>query len=388
MMRFRAAGLALMLPATGCSMHHADGAQTTRAASTRSAVIAVGVTPPRRISIGSDIALTGTLSALESTSVGAAVAGRVTAVAARVGDVVSAGQMLVRIDDSEYRAQLAQAGAAASVAGADIGAAQAQVDSARSRLLLARQTARRMDVLYNEGAISAEQHDQTRADLAAAHAAVSQYASSAAAALASAAQARSGVDAVAVPVREATVVAPFSGMVTQKMVAPGAVVAPGTPLLQLQSVHDLEADVAVPERDAATIGTHTAVSVRVDALGGARIPAWIRAVVPAENAALRSVTLKVAIASRPGLLPGMFARVSLRGAAKTAWAVPVRAIVDRAGQTGVFVVARESARFIPVSTGETNGRYVAVTGVAGRETRVAISNLELLADGSRVHVRQ
>jgi len=87
---------------------------------------------------------------------------------------------------------------------------------------------------------------------------------------------------------------------------------------------------------AATIGPHTAVSVRVDALGGARIPAWVRAVVPSENAALRSVTLKVAVSSRPGLLPGMFARVSVPGSVKTQWAAPLQAIAERAGQTGVF----------------------------------------------------
>ncbi len=388
MKQSRAAVAALMLLAAGCSTPHANSAQVTRASSDRPTAVAVGTAPLRRIAIGSETVLTGTLSAVESTSVGAAVGGRVTTVTARIGDVVSAGQMLVQIDDREYQAQLSQAGAAVDVASANVDAAQAQVLSAQSRLILAQKTARRMNMLYREGAISAEQQDQTQAELAAARAAVRQYVSSASAAQASAGQARKGVGTAAVPVQQATVVAPFSGVVTQKMVAAGAVVSAGTPLLQLQSIHDLEVDVAVPERDAARVGPHTAVSVHVDALGGARIPAWVRAVVPSENAALRAVMLKVAVSSRPGLLPGMFARVSIPGSAKTEWAAPMQAIANRAGQTGVFVVSSNTARFIPITTGATNGRYVTVTGIAGSATRVATSGLELLADGLRVNVQQ
>lgn len=388
MSRVRAAAVSLLLAATACSASHTADTRASRTSSSSTAAVTVAVAPLRRISVGSRTELTGTLTSVASASVGAAVGGRVTAVTARVGDVVSAGQTLVQIDASQSQAQLAQASAAVNVASANIGAAQAQIAAAQSRLVLAQQTARRMDLLYREGAISAVQHDQTQADLAAAQAAVSQYTAAAGAARASVAQARTGVGAAAVPVGQATVVAPFSGMVTQKMVEAGTVVAPGTPLVQLQSTRDLEVDVAVPERDAAAIGAHTAVTVHVDALGGAAIPAWVRAVVPSDNAALRSVTLKVAVSPRPGLLPGMFARVSLPGGAATHWAVPMQAVVDRAGQTGVFIVANDTARFRPVTTGPSDGRYVAVSGVAGAGTEVATSGLELLADGSRVELQR
>ncbi len=118
MKQSRIAAAALTLLAAGCSTRHADSVQATRASSDRAAAVTVGIAPLRRISIASETVLTGTLNAVESTSVGAAVGGRVTTVAAHIGDVVSAGQVLVQIDDSQYQGQLVQAGAAVGVASA------------------------------------------------------------------------------------------------------------------------------------------------------------------------------------------------------------------------------------------------------------------------------
>lgn len=303
----------------------------------------------------------------------------------RVGDRVSAGEVVARIDASEYGAQLAGARAGAGAAADSQRAAQAQLAQAQSRLQLAQVTARRMSVLYAEGAISKQQQDETQSNLAAAQAGVAQADAGLSAAAGMTAQAQAGVAAAAVPLQNTTITAPYSGIVTQKFAEPGAVVGPGSPIAAIQDTSDLELDAALPEDDAASLVPGTPLAVRVDALGGARVPARVRAVVPSQNPALRSATVKIGIAPRAGLLPGMFARVSIPGASHSGISVPLSALVTRAGQSGVFVVRDRTASFVPVQTGVSTDRAVEVQGLRSGSS-VAVTNVSRLTDGAAVAV--
>ncbi|MHB8148093.1 MAG: efflux RND transporter periplasmic adaptor subunit [Vulcanimicrobiaceae bacterium] len=347
--------------------------------------VPVSVAIARTASFSTPLELSGTLTAVRNVTVGAASAGRIVSVSVRVGDRVSAGQALAQVDTSQYGAQYAGARAGAAAASDSQRAAQAQLAQAQSRLLLAQTTAGRMSQLYAQGAISKQQQDETQASLSAARAGVSEAQAALGAAAGMTAQAQAGVAAASVPLQNATITAPFSGVVTTKFVEPGTVVGPGSPVATVQDTRDLELDVAVPEDDAASLVPGAPVIVRVDALGGATIPARVRAVVPSENAALRSATVRIAVASRAGLLPGMFARVSVSGAAHTGVSVPFAAMVTRAGQSGVFAVASNEATFVPVQTGIVNGTAVEVRGLhAG--TRVAVTNIAQLTDHAHVTV--
>ncbi len=356
--------------------------------------------------------LSGSLTAVRSVTVGAISAGRIVSLDVQAGDRVTAGQVLAQVDTSGFSAGVAQAQAGASAAAANenasrsslqasaaaIEAARAQVAAAQSRLGLARVTAQRMASLYAQGAISHQQNDETQANLSAAQAGLAQAqaglvgakngfdASQAQtqAAADSAAQARAGIAVANVPLRDATLTAPFDGLITSKFVDPGAVVGPGSPVVALQNTRDLELDVAVPDDDLAGLVPGAPLAVRIDALGGKLVPARVRAIVPSENPALRSATLKIALAVRAGLLPGMYARVSIEGGAHRGWAVPLAALVTRAGQSGVFVVRDGSASFVPVQTGTIGTKLVEVDGLAGSSTEVAVSNLQRLDDGTPV----
>ncbi|HVA38517.1 MAG TPA: efflux RND transporter periplasmic adaptor subunit [Candidatus Dormibacteraeota bacterium] len=376
--------------------------------------IAVSVAPIRTASFSTPVELSGTLTAVRSVTVGAISAGRIVAVDVRVGDRVSAGQVLAQVDTSGYSAGLAQAQAGASAAAANqrasqsalqaaaaaVDGAKAQLASAESHRKLAQTTADRMSALYAAGAISKQQEDETQANLAAARAGVTQAkagvagatntyqaaTAQASAASDSAAQARAGVTAASVPLRDATLTAPFSGVITSKFVDPGAVVGPGSPVVALQNTHDLELDVAVPEDDVAGLAPGQGLSVRVDAVGGKGVPGHVRAIVPSENPALRSATVKIAVDDRPSLMPGMFARVSFSGGAHEGMAVPLGALVTRAGQSGIFVVRDGTATFVPVQTGTITGSMVEVRGVEDRNASVAVSNLQRLTEGASVTV--
>jgi len=396
----------------GCTKSVTSSTPTDRVMSP----VPVTVAALRFAPIGSPIELSGSLAAVQSSTLGAMSAGRVVRVNVRIGDIVHAGDVIAQIDTSGSAAALAQARAGASaaaasasatrwaidVAAAAIGSARAQLDAARAREALSSTTAARMAQLFAQGAISQQQRDQTQTDLAAAHAAVAQAqagvagaeknltaaSAQARASADSATQARAGVEAANVPLRDATLTAPFGGTVVNKFVEPGAVVAVGSPVVAIENAHDLEVDVAVPDDALAAVAPGMRIDVRVDAVGGAPISARIRAIVPSQNPALRSATLKMTVPSRPGFAPGMFVRVTLPGRRHLGWVAPLAALVTRAGQSGVFVVRNDTALFIPLQPGTVDAAGVELLGIDGRATVVAVSGVERLDDRSRVTVRR
>lgn len=372
------AGIAGGALLAGCSTHAARPSAGVSPVAVKVAVARMASVAPRQ-----DLA--GTLSAIHDSTIGASTPGRVVSVEVRVGDAVTAGEVLARVDTSQYAAELAGAQAGVSAAADGERAAQAALAQAQSRLRLAAVTAQRMSRLYAEGAISKQQRDQTQADLASAQAGVAQAQASLGAAAGSVEQAQAGVQAAGVPMRNAVITAPYSGTVTQKFVEPGAVVGAGSPIVAIAQMHDLELDVALPQDDAAALVPGAPLTVRVDALGDAPIPASVRAIVPSQNPALRSATVKIAVAPRPALLPGMFARVSISGPPRRGVTVPVAAVVTRAGQSGVFAVRGTAVSFVPVETAAGTDRTVEVQGVAPG-TRVAVTAVSRLTDGAPVTV--
>ncbi|MHB8178602.1 MAG: efflux RND transporter periplasmic adaptor subunit [Vulcanimicrobiaceae bacterium] len=353
-------------------------------------IVPVRVASVRLHAFGKTVDLSGSLTALHSVTVGAASPGRIVAVNVRVGERVAAGQVIAEVDAAQYSAQLSQAQAGVAAANDGTLAAQARLTAARSAYTLAHVTATRMAHLYAQGAISKQHFDEMQASLAAAQAGVAGAQAGVQAASSMSSEARAGVDVAAVPFRNATIVAPFSGVITNKFVQRGAVVGPGSPVARLEDPSRLELDVAVPDRDAAALTLGSRVAVRVDSAGSSLRYGRVRAVVPSGNPALRSAMVKISVSSSAGLLPGMFARVRLVGAAHRLAAVPFSAIATRAGQTGVFVVSRSTARFIPVRTGALAAGLIAVgpSRYLPVGARVAISGVARLTDGTSVTIVQ
>jgi multidrug efflux pump subunit AcrA (membrane-fusion protein) len=370
----------LALPAfTGCARH--DRTET------RPAAVPVTLARVRTVAFAASTDLAGTVTAPHSVVVGATTAGRVLAVRVQVGDRVAAGETLARIDQESYRAAFAQAAGTVSAASGNLAVARAQVPGAQARLALAKATAARMAALAADGDISRQQNDEAQSALAQAQSALVQARAGVVAAAGAQAQAAANVAAARVPLAQSTVVAPFAGLVTGRAVEPGAVVGSGSPVVTIEDERALELDVAVPEQLAAALRPGAAIPVRVDALGGAAFTGTVRAVVPASDPALRSVTLKVALAARDGLVTGMFARVVLDGATRRTTVVPLAALVNRAGQDGVFTVRDGRAEFVPVRAGSVHGDEVEIADPGAPVAFVAVGGVERLTDGVPVSRR-
>lgn len=375
------AGIVLAAAAllAGCTAHPASEPQ--RSGDRQALTIAVA--PVRRVTFTSESELAGTVTATRSVVLGAAAAGKVVDVRVQVGDRVGAGETVALIDAAAFRASLAQANGAVTAADANRRLARAALAAAQSRATLAESTAARITQLYEQGAIAHQQQDEAQAQQAEAQAAVAQARAAIAAAEGTATEARAGVSVARVPLRDTAIVAPFAGVVVARAVEPGAVVGVGSPVVTLEDERTLEVDVALPEGVAAAVRPGNAVAVRIDALD-AVLGGTVRTLLPGPDPQLRAVTAKIALPARDGVVAGMFARVRIPGASHPFMAVPIGALVSRAGQDGVFTVIDERVVFVPVQRGSVQAGMVALPGLRADIRSVAVGNLASLTDGAPV----
>lgn len=259
------------------------------------------------------------VEAVRQTVIAAQVPGAVVQLDVKVGDRVSAGQLLLRID-----ARAADQNAAAS---------NAQVQAARAALEVASKDFERQKQLFRQNYISQAALERAESAFKSTRAQVdAQQAQS------GAARTQSGLHLVR---------APFAGVVAEVPVSLGDMAMPGRPLLTLYDPSALRVSAAVPQSVSARMGANPSLRIELPGLPAARQwvePARVQ-LLPTLDAATHTVPLRADLpAGTTGLAPGMFARVWLALAAApanhgpAALNVPQSAIVRRAEMTGLYVL--------------------------------------------------
>ncbi|WP_018085467.1 HlyD family secretion protein [Desulfurispora thermophila] len=225
--------------------------------------------------------LSGTVEATEY-NVSSKIPGRLLEVKVREGDTVQAGQVVAVLDSKELQAKeqellaqisaaqagLAQAGTSVALqdksTAAALEQARATLERARADLDVTEKTRQRMEALYAEGAISAQQLDEVRARAQAARAAVDQAQAAVnqalsarlqvqlgqdnvAAAQAKLAQARAALEQVRANLSETTIKAPAAGTVTEVNVEKGELVSTGLPIMVISDFQHNHVNVKVPQ---------------------------------------------------------------------------------------------------------------------------------------------
>ena len=234
----------------------------------------------------------------------AKVSGYVTAVIARENQRVSAGDLLVQVDDREYRAKLAQRegdlAAAIAAAGtngrvgqadAQLAAARAAVAQARANAERARADVQRYRALAPRGVVSQQQLDGAEAAAAASAAgleAAQKQALAGEAALqgadAKAAAARAQRDQEALNLSWTRVVAPLEGVVSRKNVEVGQLVNPGQALMSVVPLDDVWIVANLKETEIAGVDPGDRAEVKVDAYPGRRFAARVESLAAATGA--------------------------------------------------------------------------------------------------------
>jgi RND family efflux transporter MFP subunit len=297
------------------------------------------------------------------------------------GDRVRAGQVLIVLDGRELAAQARSARAAA--AGADQGATAATSDrqAADAALALARATHERIAGLHAKRSATAQELDDATGALRAAEARAAGAAARVQAAASGVEGARAANEAAGTRASFALVTAPFDGVVTEKMVEPGNMAAPGTPLMRLEDTRAFRLEVRVDESRVGQVSAGDLVPVSLDSSAGATVTVTgtVSEVARAVDADARAFLVKIALPGTAGLRSGTFGRARFSGQVRRALRVPESTLVRRGQMTSVFVVENGIARVRLVNVSGTE-----VLAGLSEGDMVIVTPSPTVTDGRRV----
>jgi RND family efflux transporter MFP subunit len=308
--------------------------------------LAVDTTTVRRSDITDTFDVGGVVQARTTAAIAARLVAPVLEVRVTPGDRVRAGQIIAVLDGRDLHAE-ARAAAAASVAATDgAAAARAEERSAHAALVLARASSARIEALHAKRSATDQELDQATAALRAAESQASAAGAHVREADAGVVRAAASHDAAAATESFLRLVAPFDGVVTEKLIEPGNMATPGQPLLRVEDTRSFRVDLRVDESRASRLTLGLAVDVTVDdEPAQQRIAGIVTEVSRAVNADERASLVKVALTDVPPTLrSGAFARVRIPGPTRRALTVPAEAIVTQGQVTSVFVVEDGVAR--------------------------------------------
>lgn len=364
---------------------------------------ACGGTPPRTESAASPLAVTtsvvrevatferleagGLVAARESATLSSRVMAPVREVRVRAGDRVRAGQILVVLDAAELVAQASQASFAASGADQGLAAAKTELASASAAHKLAAAWQARMAVLHAKNSATQQELDEANARLTSASARLEGAGMRVAQAEAGAAASHAGATVAATVRGFATVAAPFDGLVTETMVDPGNLVSPGVPLLRVDAEGGRRVEVAVDEHRIGYVSLGDAVDVLMagsDSGSSTAVQGEVKEIARAVSPGSRAFTVKIDLPPSVTAKTGTFARVRLRGAARSALVVSPSAIVRQGQVTSVYVVENDLARLRLVHAGATLADGLEILAGVEAGERVIDPPPPSLADGRPV----
>lgn len=362
---------------------------------------------PRRVDVAivrsadlrRDIELVGTLAADEEVTVAAEVDGRVVRILADLGDAVRAGQPLVQLDPQklqfrvdEQRAALARAKAAYGVAPGTDGDDLPSIDQtpdvrrAEAERRQADQALARADALRKRSLLPEQQFDDAQARQMTAAAALE-------AARQGAGNLRAEIEASAASLRlaerellDATVRAPFDGYVQKRLTTVGQYVRVQTPVVAIVRVDPLKLVAEVAERMMPWVKIGQPVTVQVEAYPGQTMTGTLSRVSPAVNAETRAFPVEARVPNGDRRLkPGTFAHARLGSdRVDTILTVPAAAIQNRYGVNRVFVVKDAHLVSREVQLGDRVGDRVEIASGVSAGEQVALSDVDVLADGMSV----
>ncbi|HAF12411.1 MAG TPA: efflux RND transporter periplasmic adaptor subunit [Blastocatellia bacterium] len=374
------------------------------------------------------LSVSGYVVAHHKIAVGAKVMGRVAWIGVEKGDKVQQGQILVRLEDNDFRAQ-------SDEARANLAAAQARLDQlrtgsrpqekmkdragvlqAQATLTNAEAEYERTEKLYRAGVLSKAELDRATAQRDTARALVEAARQSSAmtdigprpeeirAAAAQVRQMKAALDYADTQLANTEIKAPVSGTVLQRIVERGELVSPSafgesgahTSVVALADLNDLQIELDISQADFARLEMNQRAEIIPEAFPNLKYTGFIAEIAPEANRAKATVQIKVKVENPDEQLrPEMNARVNFLSDALTSHAkpavrvlVPKAAVVRKDGNAFVFVVKGNRVEQRSIRLGDEAGEfYYVFEGLSGGES-AATAGVEKLRDGDRVKINQ
>ncbi|TAK29506.1 MAG: efflux RND transporter periplasmic adaptor subunit [Myxococcaceae bacterium] len=370
----------------------------------------VAVVLPARREVVQTVVSSGRVLSPAEVSLGSQLGGLVREVRAREGERVTAGQVLVELDDRELSTQVEQARAGVLVASTRVGqlrtvsarVAGESVRQAQANLRAAETTWERQRTLFRSGAIAAAELEsaQRSVDVARSQLQSAQIASAgssagggdARVAVAGRVQAEAALRVAEARLAQSRVVAPGAGVIMTRSVEPGDVVTPGRALLVLLRDGDTELSMTPDERNLADLRLGQRAVASAEAFPDRPFPAEVSYIAPTIDALRGTVEVKLRVPTPPPFLrPSMTVSVEVEVARHpNALSLPPDAVRDAATPSPWVMVVGDDGRTArrPVTLGLRGERVVEVASGLGERERVVPSSVgAAVRVGQRVRLR-
>ena len=365
---------------------HNKGSMLRRGIVGAIALVAFGLSAPGHASefrtavvsveqIGEMTTLAGTVVPYKEVNLAAQAPGRVTFISGAEGDDFSKEELLVTIDDDSIQAQ--RRAALADIASAQAGMQNARVQYSRELISPRVNSITGMpgmgmptmfDQFFTRGFSNMVGNSNTgverQADLYNSYSGMNQAQSQLT-------QAYARLETLDTQLRDTRTLAPFDGVITQKLVEEGDTVQPGTPLLRYAYTKFLRLQVEVPVRLVSSLEKGMMLPARLD-VRGAEVQARVAQIFPMADASGHTVTVKFDLPEGTPGGAGMYAEVrvpDLSTAYRTAPVVPTEALVWRGSFPSVFVLDGDkvSLRLVRLGVNLDDGRMSVLAGLKGGE---------------------
>jgi len=346
-----AAVLVLLGALAGCGDHAKDQIAAPAGANVQATVISV-----EKATLPVVATAPGNVIAEQQAMIASRLMGFLREIYVEEGQHVVAGQKLFAVDPTDIQGQVTMA--------------KAGLSQAEAALADAKNDYERFGALYKDEAIPKMQWDKIRLQYQMTEQQVG--------------MARAGYETAASQMRYATVTAPFSGVITQKMANAGAMAAPGQPVLTLENIDKLQVQTSVSNDvySQLKLGTEVALSAegqKPDIVGK------VANLVPSADPMTHSHLVKIDLPKNSGLRSGSFVQVAFKLGEREGVRLPEAAILNRAGITGVFVVdAQGIAKYRMVRTGTVEAGQVEILAGLNPGEKVVSTSAAALQNGDKV----
>jgi RND family efflux transporter MFP subunit len=402
------------------------------------APLAVDVTTAKRQAIATTITLDGQIAPLQQSTLSSTQSGTVTSVLVNEGDSVHAGQLLAQLDTSQLRATLAADEATANQAEAKLqgsnvlapisstqytsaqSTAQQNLQAAQNRVSTDVAALRNAQLVFNsneqlvkQGYVSQTAAEQARAAYVAAVAELTsarQALPAAQSALHSAqagmnqtqvdqatikqneaalAQARADTLLTQTQINQSSIYAPFDGVVTQRLLDPGAYASPNAPIVTVSQLDYVYVNANVPDEDLGFVKEGTAATFTSQSLPGHTFSGKIFAVNATPTTGTLSYRARIK-QPNPGrvLRGGMLVTVNVQKEFHpNAIVVPLTSVIQGDGGASIYTIVDGKAKAVPVTVGIQTDTLAEIQGSDVRPGMVVITaRPDALQDGSEVAV--
>ena len=379
-----ALGLCLVL--SGCQGQGAVGAEEQKNKPAGPPPREVKVTLAAERTVARTVSATGTLAADDQVVLGTKVAGRLAETTVDLGTRVKKGQLVGRLDQSDFKLRVEQAEASLQQARVRLGLSPTGTDEkvdpeqtavvrqARAMMDDARLTRDRSIKLAQQELIARAQLDTAEAALQVSEGRYQDAIEEVRNRQAVIAQRRSELDLARQQLSDTVIVSPLDGVVSLKQASVGEYLSAGTPIATLVRVHPLRLRVPVPEREGSGVRAGHAVTLTVE--GDATVyrgrVVRLSPIVQEQN---RTLLIEAEVPNeRSFLRPGAFARVDiLTEVSQPVITIPATAVIVFAGVEKVMVVRQGKTAEVRVTTGRRLGPDVEIVdGLKRGDTVVTV----------------